>query len=273
MFDAHLRRWRLQAAGDVLSTPSAELQPVLTASGLPAMLKRTRAVEELAGFALLQWWDGDGAAPVVARDGDVLLMVRAVGQGDLLQWSLQDDEGDAAANQVICDVLARLHAPRPAPPPLQPVARWFAALDAHGTGAGGLFAECARLAQHLLRSARQDDMVPLHGDCHHRNVLDFGQRGWLAIDPKDRCGDRGFDYALILCNPDLPHAVQPQRFARRLPQVAARAGIAPARLARWTAARAALSAVWFLEDGASGGAQHQMDMARTALHWLQQADA
>jgi len=26
----------------------------------------------------------------------------------------------------------------------------------------------------------------LHGNIHHRNILDFGARGWLAIDPPGR---------------------------------------------------------------------------------------
>jgi streptomycin 6-kinase len=41
----------------------------------------------------------------------------------------------------------------------------------------------------------------LHGDLHHGNVLDFGVRGWLAIDPKGLLGERGFDFANIFTNP------------------------------------------------------------------------
>ncbi|GAB1406325.1 aminoglycoside phosphotransferase family protein [Thermomonas brevis] len=272
MFERCLERWRLRIDGTPLRTDAAELLPVLTTTGAPAMLKHTTAPEELAGFGLLEWWDGDGAARVLAREGNVLLMERATGHADLLRWAMQDPQADAAASAVLCDVLARLHAARATPaPPLQPLAGWFEALGAEAAVRGGMFARCAIIANALLADPDSDDVVPLHGDCHHRNVLDFGARGWLAIDPKDRVGDRGFDYAQLLCNPDLPHAAGSARFAAQLAQVSARAGLQPVRLARWTAARAALSAVWFLEDGCEREADHDLAIAGTALDWLAQA--
>lgn len=272
MFEAYLHEWRLRADGDPFRTAAAELQPVVTADGAPAMLKRTHAPEELAGFDLLEWWNGDGAARVLARDGHVLLMERATGTGDLLRWALRDGEADAAASDVLCEVLARLHAPSAtAPPRLPPLAAWFIALDDEAAVRGGMLARCAGIARALLADPDGDAVVPLHGDCHHRNVLDFGARGWLAIDPKDRIGERGFDYAQILCNPDLPHAADPSRFVTQLLRVSQRAHLPPARLARWTAARAALSAVWFLEDGCTREADHDLAIAATALEWLAQA--
>ena len=64
---------------------------------------------------------------------------------------------------------------------------------------------------------------------HHDNVLDFGARGWLAIDPKRLLGDRAFDYTTMFSNPDLCGpgihvATRPERFAARLQQVSALAG-------------------------------------------------
>jgi streptomycin 6-kinase len=96
----------------------------------------------------------------------------------------------------------------------------------------------------------------LHGDLHHDNVLDFGARGWLAIDPKRLVGERGFDFANIFTNPDLadptrPVAAEPGRFARRLAVVADATGMERERLLRWILAWTGLSAAWFLGDGAS----------------------
>lgn len=78
---------------------------------------------------------------------------------------------------------------------------------------------CAAVANVLLSSPH--DEVVLHGDLHHGNILDFGTRGWLAIDPKGLVGERGFDYANIFTNPDLadptkPVAIEPERFAQRV---------------------------------------------------------
>jgi streptomycin 6-kinase len=87
-------------------------------------------------------------------------------------------------------------------------------------------------------------------------VLDFGVRGWLAIDPKRLVGERGFDFANIFTNPDLadptrPVATEPGRFARRLEVVAAAARLERGRLLRWILAWTGLSAAWFFSDGDS----------------------
>ncbi|MBX9592459.1 MAG: hypothetical protein K2X43_24495 [Hyphomonadaceae bacterium] len=90
----------------------------------------------------------------------------------------------------------------------------------------------------------------LHGDIHHDNVLDFGARGWLVIDPKGLHGERGFDYANLFCNPETDIAVTaPDRFARRLDIVTERAGLERKRLLQWILAWAGLSAAWWLSDG------------------------
>jgi streptomycin 6-kinase len=49
----------------------------------------------------------------------------------------------------------------------------------------------------------------LHGGLHHEDVLDFGARGWLAIDPKRLVGKRGFDFANLLINPELADPTRP----------------------------------------------------------------
>ena len=69
--------------------------------------------------------------------------------------------------------------------------------------------------------ASQREIVPLHADLHHENILDFGERGWLAIDPKRVIGERTFEYTILFCDPDLglPHltiARRPEIFAQRL---------------------------------------------------------
>ncbi len=272
MLESRLHAWQLVVDGEPFHTATSTLLPVRTRSGEAAMLKHAKAPEERAGLPLLAWWGGDGAVRVLAYEGDVVLMERVTGDRDLLQWATQDAVADLEASGVLCEVLLRLHAPRATrPPALAPLAAWFDALEREAARRGGLFSHCAQLARALLASTPPGDLVPLHGDCHHRNVLDGGARGWLAIDPKDRFGDRGFDHALILCNPDLKHAADPARFAAHLARVAAGASLSPARLAQWTAARSALSAVWFLEDGDAASADHDLAIARTALAWL--ADA
>jgi streptomycin 6-kinase len=105
----------------------------------------------------------------------------------------------------------------------------------------------AAIARELLETPQ--DIVPLHGDIHHGNVLDAGPHGWLAIDPKRLMDERGFDYANIFCNPDGHTATSPQRLSRQVSVVAEAAGLDRERLLKWIVAWAGLSAVWRLEDG------------------------
>lgn len=85
----------------------------------------------------------------------------------------------------------------------------------------------------------------LHGDGHHGNVLDGGDRGWLAIDPQPLVGPPGYDLATALWNgPD--DGARPDE---RIAELAGAAGVEPAELRRWVRFRSALSAAWFLDDG------------------------
>lgn len=239
-----LDQWQLTVDGDAFATPGSQLLPVRW-QDRPAMLKRALTPEEESGGVLMCWWNGDGAAHVYAHEADTLLMERATGTRDLLAMALngQDDE----ASRILCATLARLHAPRATPPPahLVPLRPWFRSLEA-ASGENTRFARSWAAARALLEHPQ--DAVVLHGDMHHRNVLDFGERGWLAIDPKCVTGERGFDYANLLTNPDLPTVARPDRFHRQFDVIAGVAQLEPQRLLRWVVAFAGLSAAWFLED-------------------------
>jgi streptomycin 6-kinase len=89
----------------------------------------------------------------------------------------------------------------------------------------------------------------VHGDLHHGNVLDFGPRGWLAIDPKGLIGERSYDYPHIIMNPDVETAAAPGRLARRVQVISEAARVEPRRLLTWIVAYAGLSACWTLGDG------------------------
>lgn len=270
MFETYLARWQLLPDGAAIHTHGSDLLPVRTVDDAPAMLKLARWPEERAGAALLRWWEGDGAARVLQAADDALLLERATGTRSLLKEAMEGGEHDDHASQVICAVLDRLHAPRKqTPPPLRPLAEWFGAVRLQAARHGGVLAHCARIADALL--AQPQDIVALHGDPHHSNVLEFATGDWRAIDPKDRFGERGFDHAQILCNPDLTTVPDPLRMARQWPVVASHGRLEPLRLLRWTAAHAALSAAWTLEDEDMAAASHELATAETALKLLAEA--
>ncbi len=226
------------------------------------MLKVTGEAEEKHGAALLRWWEGDGAAAVLAHTDDALLMERAEGTVSLA--ALARTGNDDTACRILCQTAARLHLPRPRPlPPLVPLVHWFRELAPAAARHGGILALCADTAQALLASPQQ--VTALHGDLHHDNVLDFGARGWLAIDPKGLQGERGFDYANIFCNPDLQTATAPGILARRIESVAVAAGLDRGRLLQWVIAWSGLSAVWALNNGTPPEVQLRIAAQAAAL--------
>src|SRR5919112_3062939 len=187
MFENYLDRWQLDPDGEPIVTTTSRLLPVRR-DGVPAMLKVATEPEERRGAETMTWWNGDGAAHVFARDGDALLMERAEGSASLEKMALsgRDDE----ATRIMCQVAAKLHAPRmrSLPSSLVPLPEWFAALKPGAARHGGILELAAATARQLFAEPR--DIVVLHGDIHHGNILDFGSHGWLAIDPKGLLGER-----------------------------------------------------------------------------------
>jgi streptomycin 6-kinase len=246
MFEPFLSNWSLTPDGEPISTHSSSLLPVRRGDQ-PAMLKIAHGEEERNGAALMVWWGGDGAARVLAHEGDAILLERATGTRSLETMSRggRDDE----ATRIICAAAARLHAPRPEPLPmtLVPLTRWFRDLDPAASQHGGYLSTAATIARELLTTPQ--DVVVLHGDVHHGNVLDFESRGWLAIDPKGLIGERGFDYVNLFRNPDLETATVRGRFEHRLDLVTDVALLDRVRLLKWIVAFTGLSAAWVTSDG------------------------
>ena len=247
MFDDYLERWSLVPDGQPVITHSSRLLPVLWRAK-PAMLKIALAAEEKSGGEVLQWWAGEGAARVYARENDALLLERATGGRALSSMAVSGE--DDGASRIICHVVGALHRPRGVPlPTLAPLRNWFAELEPAAVTHGGIFAECSAVARALL--SEPQEVTALHGDIHHANILDFGDRGWLAIDPKGLYGERGYDYANIFCNPEGAGVADAARLRRRLAVVADASGLEPRRLLQWIVAHAGLSAAWFLSDDGS----------------------
>lgn len=256
--------WRLFPDGELRHTPTSLLQPVLFQAE-SAMLKVALCEEERRGAALMRWWNGDAAARVLAHDNDALLLERI--DGGALDAVVHSDHDDDTASRIICEVALRLHAPRRQPlPDLMPLAQWFSALTLAAATHGGIIREAASIAEKLL--AAPQEAAVLHGDLHHGNILNGGQRGWLAIDPKGLFGERGFDFANIFCNPEYAIATAPGRLERQARIVCEAAGLERERLLHWIVAWAGLSAVWHLEDG--GTADTVLAVAEKAFHTSRQ---
>jgi streptomycin 6-kinase len=268
MLESYLQKWGLIPAGEPIVTHTSQLLPVLS-QGQPAMLKVTDDADEKHGHLLMRWWAGEGAARVLAFDDSAILLDRATGPRSLV--TLANEGSDAEATRIICEVARQLHARRGAPPPgLVPLTTWFESLAPAAQAQGGILVQAAAAAARLLASQRE--IVPLHADLHHENILDFGERGWLAVDPKRVIGERTFEYTILFCDPDLglPHltiARRPEIFAQRLSTVSQTARLETRRLLLWILAWAGLSAAWQIGDNLDPGIELQVaEMALAALN-------
>lgn len=257
--DDYMARWGLVPDGEPFPAgySNSEVVPVRR-NGAPAVLKIAHHPEEMRGGAIMHWWNGQGAAAVLAHDEQAVLLERASGDRSLLEMAR--GAGDDAATRILAETVVTLHnhSGRPPPPEAIPLGDWFEALRPVAEARGGLFARARSAAEDLF--AAPERAVVLHGDIHHGNVLDFGAGGWRVIDPKGVLGDRGYDYANTFCNPD---GTTPERMRRQLSIVAEISGIAPQRLLRWVLAYTGLSAAWTLGDG--GDPRRALQVGEIAL--------
>jgi streptomycin 6-kinase len=141
MFDDHLTHWGLVPDGEPIATHSSRLLPVQR-NGAPAILEISLCSEERCAGLLMLWWNGDGAARVLAHDGTAFLLERATGGASLS--AMARDGRDDEASRIICAVAARLHAPPRRPPPeLIALSRWLEELGPAASRHGG----CSRTLQ------------------------------------------------------------------------------------------------------------------------------
>lgn len=245
--DPWLARWELTPDGEAFRTPFLSWIAPVRWRGRAAILKVAQNQEEREGAALMRWYGGEGAVEVFAHEDPAILLERAEGPRTLRAMAQSGNDAEACA--IIADTLKRLHRPRPDRPSfLAPLPVWCRQLGPAAARVGGVLVKSHAAAQELLSDPRE--LVVLHGDIHHDNILDGGARGWLAIDPKGLFGERGFDFANSFCNPDIETAARPGRLAACAAHFSAATGIEARRLLMWALAYSGLSASWSLDEGA-----------------------
>jgi streptomycin 6-kinase len=100
------------------------------------------------------WWNGKGAARVLAHTGDAILgdaiLMECAERGPSLANNARNGADDEAS-RAMCAVLAQLHAPRDPPSPaLIPLTEWFDALGPAAEIHGGILCVAAETEADLL---------------------------------------------------------------------------------------------------------------------------
>lgn len=196
----------------------------------------------------LKAFDGFGAVKVLAEDEGMLLLECAIPSVSLKSsFPVNDNE----AIRITCDCLNRLHhAPIPTDNEFPHIKTWLAALDKDLKIPSHLLQRARKLRDNLLQTSARD--VLLHGDLHHDNMLQNGER-WIAIDPKGVIGEPAFEVAAFIRNP-IPKLVALDTAALPIIQNRIRLfskflSIPEQKILDWCFVQAVLAWAWALEDG------------------------
>lgn len=220
--------------------------------------------DEADGARLLDWYNGNGAIRPYLWEPSAHLLEYA-GERELKMDIVADHANDGNATDVFLRVVEALHRPQEAAHPVfGGLRRRFRELyrKAEVEGPDSLFGYAARLADHLLETTQEHDVLPLHGDLHHENIL-CSERGWLAIDPKGLTGDRHYDVANLFCNPDDQNdlVLSKARIQQLADKVTSRLDMDRGRALGFALVHAVLSATWSLLEGNLPNAELRLGVA------------
>lgn len=212
---------------------------------------------------------------------DVSIMVqRRVQPGTTLKSAIDASElTEEAAVDVAAAMMQRYWIEPPPNATFIDLPSWFRALYAYRAsypnGDGPIphhHLELAiRQADELLET--QKDLVMLHGDIHHYNILRDEEHGWTLIDPKGLVGERGYDIGTWLLNPihfdRRPDVAGMTEY--RLNRFSELLGIQRKRLWQWAMAHAVLSDCWNVEGVGTADAHLHAQATAAALAAMPEA--
>lgn len=224
------------------------IAPATLESGAEAILKIGIPHEEGRFEAeALRFLDGQAAVRLLraSDDGFSLLLERCVPGTDL--WSLDADEADAVAAQVLPRLWREPGSNAPFLPLTDLVTLWWDAIPQKAVAAGygsERVAHAVALGQAL--AASQPQHVFLHGDFNPGNILAAQREPWLVIDPKPVVGEPAYDLAQWLANrafsllgDTAARSADPVPILQRqIDRFAEHLGLDPARIAGWTFVKA-----------------------------------
>ncbi|TIC84943.1 aminoglycoside resistance protein [Nocardioides sp. GY 10113] len=193
--------WELAPDGPSVAGRRADVRPVRTGDGRPAVLKVTRADARPAPAAddehlALQRWRGRGAVRLLRADpGRRALLLERLEPVDLA------DHWDEQACEVVGGLYVALHvAPMPQLRSLPSYLReWRAALAADAASLPmprRMVDQALALAADL---AAEPPTAVVHGNLHYGNVLPRAEEGtWVAIAPRPVNGDPHYELEPML---------------------------------------------------------------------------
>lgn len=249
------RRWNISIEPPFPNLTFNYVAPARRADGTRVIVKASSPTHEFQWESeALRLFDGHGMAQLLdSNKDDEVMLLEYLYPGTLLR----DVEDDEEATGIAASVMREMWRPAPEHHSFKTVQDWgegFTRLREHYNGGSGpfppvLLEEAETLYAELCDS--MTDLVLLHGDLHHENILAAQRQPWLGIDPKGIIGEAAYETGSWLRNPypGLMKLPQPGRIlARRIDQFAGELGFERARIRDWAVSQAVLSAWWGIED-------------------------
>ncbi|MEZ4521831.1 MAG: aminoglycoside phosphotransferase family protein [Thermomicrobiales bacterium] len=248
--------WALEIEGPFDGLTYNYVTGVKLVDGSQAVLKvGVPEKEQRAEIFALRAFEGRGIVRLFASSvDDHVALIERLSPGTMLSTYFPDRDGEATA--IAAGIMNDLAIP--APPDREQystVEGWFVSGMQHlreaFDGGTGPFPEplvdrAESLSVDLLAST--GDRWLIHGDLHHMNILSTDNgRGWLAIDPKGVIGDRAYEAAPFLLNPNtMIHGATDLDaiLARRIDILSEMLDIDRRRIHGWALAFSVLSSWW-----------------------------
>jgi streptomycin 6-kinase len=308
---SYIEKWDLHDPDVMPETRTSKLCRVVQGvNGEKAVLKFLKPLgiaDEANGARILDYYNGVGAVRVIRYDEGAHLLEYADGpqyddlgrhkyyaDGKTLAQALDlglsgksadfsGVAGDNGAVRIAADIVQKLHESKrfkKFPEGLTPLESRFeelftrAAIEEKEGRINSIFAEAVTLATYLLATQRDEDVLPLHGDLHHSNIVHSDSRGeWLAIDPKGLFGDKAYELAPFFINPMGRGEIMnvPGREMCLASIFSEALGYDRNRIIGFGAAQAALSASWSLADGRFARAEEAIIVAEKLMSQVPRA--
>jgi streptomycin 6-kinase len=249
-------QWSIRLLPPFQSLSYHYVAPAIGPDGEPVVLKVGVPNREFSTeIDALRHFGGHGTVRLIEADADAgLMLLERIVPGVPLQ-RMQDDD---LATTIFAQVMRRLKKSSPGNHSFPSISDWakgFERLRDQFDGRTGPFPEpvidrAEGLVSELLNS--MSEVVVLHGDLHHWNILSAEREPWLALDPKGVMGEPEYEVGAWLRNP-FPQILDTPRpkeiILRRVDKLVEELGFDRYRLIGWAYIQAVLAGVWSYEEG------------------------
>jgi len=253
LLDEFSQRWSLTLLPPFEPFSYNYIVPAITAEGRDAVLKTGFPNPELlTEIYALRHFAGPGSVQLLESNTEKqIMLLERIRPGENL-FDLDDDQ---QSTLIAAQLMQQLWKPVAEEQLFPTTSHWMRSLFDLQPQTTPIDNSLIDIAQQLTKAllVSEANLVLLHGDLHHWNILSAERQPWLAIDPKGIVGEPIFDISALLRNPvsriiSMPNFADTTRC--RLNILAEVLGFEKKYMLQWSLAQAVLSAQWSYEMGA-----------------------